>query len=204
MILSTGDLILVKESKKLYNLFQDKFKYIHLGIIIKNPTFLCPSLKGCFVLNGHKTYQTNIANFNIEIIPIEDFIKKYNNYNIFVRKIKLKNPFPLNKLNEIYQQIYSYPISIIPMEWFPFLDKKPSGKANRSWAGLLVGYIYTKCNIIESPHYSLLLPEDFSKNDKIKLCNQIVFENEIKSLKISDSNILTFYKKLIWNDIINF
>ena len=122
MNLSNGDLILVKESYNFLEIFKNKeLEYLHVGIIIKDPLYLLPSLRGLFVMNGYKSYKNDIADFNLEIIPIDDFLKKFSAQEIFIRKLKKHKKCCQIKLLKNYKTIYNYPLGIIPMEWFPYL-----------------------------------------------------------------------------------
>jgi hypothetical protein len=181
MDLSNGDLILVKESHNFLSRLKNReLDYIHIGIIVRDPSHFFPSLKGLFVISGYKTYNNSIAVFNIELIPIEDFLKKFSVHEIIIRKLKTHITLSQSKLFKNYKTIYDYPLGIIPMEWYPYLDRKPvKRKANRSWSATVVGYLFTKCGIINNLYYTKLLPKDFSQFSRIIKKISEIFEDEL-------------------------
>ena len=61
--------------------------------------------------------------------------------------------------------VYNKPYDIVPLDWIEALfrlDTEPQ-KTNRFWCSALVGYIYTKCEILKSDtDWSVLRASDFS------------------------------------------
>ncbi len=112
--LDTGDLLLFDNySHGIFGLFTSliKFgtqsKYSHIGMVLKNPTFIHPSLKGTFVwessYNGLPDPQDGKIKLGVQITPIHELIEEYKKTNghIYVRKLKIKRECRLECFNQL-------------------------------------------------------------------------------------------------------
>ena len=211
--LDTGDLLLFNNhSHGIFGLFTSliKFgtqsKYSHIGMILKNPTFIHPSLKGTFVwessYNGLPDPQDGKIKLGVQITPLHELIEEYKKTNghIYVRKLKIKSESRLECFNEllvtllrkeifndkimnkIHNTVYDKPYDIVPKDWIEALfrkDDKPQ-KTDRFWCSALVGYIYTQVGILEkSTDWSVMRPSDFSVElEKLNYTGKCFFEKK--------------------------
>ena len=180
--LKTGDLILFDNGN--CNPISYLIKYFtgseitHVGIILKDPDFIDPKLKGYYVWEsgweGEPDPQDCKTKFGVQITPYDEICDKYKQKGsgIFIRRINC-DPDIFNKSNlteihkVVYDKIYDwYPSDIIQAE--EGKDKHPQ-KINRFWCSALVGYIYTQCHILNGKtDWSLLKPSDFlQKKDSV-------------------------------------
>tara|TARA_A100001015_G_C14841962_1_gene652846 strand:- start:55 stop:702 length:648 start_codon:yes stop_codon:yes gene_type:complete len=190
--LKTGDLLLFNnESSGWFGNFTSMIKwgthsnYSHVGMILKNPSFIHPSLKGLYLwessYNGTEDPQDGKIKLGVQITPLDTIIKEYKKSGgkIFIRKLKYmndnndsscdnliyKNIFNDEKLKEIHSIVYNKPYDIVPTDWlsaFFNYDISPQ-KTSRFWCSALVGYIYTKLDIlVEKTDWSILKPNNFS------------------------------------------
>jgi hypothetical protein len=197
MELKTGDLILFggKRKYKSWLSYLSSFvKYTtssfitHVGVILKDPTFLNKALKGTYVWEsgweGTPDPQDGKIKLGVQITPLEDIIKSSNELNIslLVRRINYSGDSPFNDTNlkEIHNVVYDKPYDIVPKDWIEALLRKDSypQKIDRFWCSALVGYIYTKTGILKSDtDWSILRPSDFSlESEFLTINNEFSFE----------------------------
>ena len=150
--------------------FTTHSNFSHIGMIVKDPTFISPSLKGTFVWEsgweGEYDPQDGKIKLGVQLTPIHEILNNFKNSKVIVRTINCpENTFNDEKLTEIHNTVYDKPYDIIPKDWimaFFRKDDEPQ-KTDRFWCSALVGYIYTKCGILkENTDWSILRPSDFS------------------------------------------
>jgi len=200
--LKTGDLLLFDYKKKgLFGFFTSAIKYFthsefsHIAMVVKDPTFLHPSLKGYYVWEssweGKPDPQDGKIKLGVQITPFEEIYNSYKNdkSSIFVRRISnnSKNFFTPEILEDIHKVVYDKPYDIVPKDWIEAAFGKDSDpqKTDRFWCAALVGYIFTRCNILNvNTDWSKLSPSDFSSEK-----NSVEFINDI-SLEPKEEQIL--------------
>ncbi len=203
----TGDLILFtneyKGAYKFLNCFNNsiiKTEYTHVGMVLKDPTFISPNLKGVYLWHSdlrETDLEEDQIKFGVKINPLIDECRNRKT-KIFVRKIICNNNdiFNQEKLQEINNTINEKPYEVIPPEWLGHLfemdkDKKP----NHSWTSALIGYIYIQIGILDSnTEWGQLKPYDFTLNNKdLKYINEYIKLDNIQKLFNIDKNIFTNY-----------
>ena len=174
--LKTGDLILFNNhGGGIFGAFTSLIKwgthsnYTHIGMILKNPSFIHPSLKGLYVwestFNGKPDPQDGKIKLGVQITPLKEALE-FESRNVFIRKVNCpKDTFNDNRLTLIHNIVYDKPYDIVPKDWieaFFHTDSAPQ-KTSRFWCAALVGYIYTKVGILKpETDWSILTPNDFS------------------------------------------
>ena len=192
--LKTGDIILFTPGKSGIFHYIDKIitiasqsSYSHIGMILKNPSFIHPSLKGLFVWQsgweGREDVNDGKVKVGVQITPLKEVLEDYKDHKVIIRKIKC-DPFAFNdhKLEKVNETVYNKPYDILPQDWFQALmkvDYDPQ-KTNRFWCSALVGYIYAYCGIIDAnTDWSILTPGDFSiGSENLKFCKNCFLENQ--------------------------
>jgi hypothetical protein len=182
--LKTGDLLLFNnKSSGFFGFFTSLIKwgthsnYSHVAMILKDPYFINPALKGLYVwessFNGTPDPQDNKIKLGVQITPLHELINEYQKTggSIFIRKVKSKcelstnDIFNDNILRIIHNTVYDKPYDIVPKDWieaFFKYDDTPQ-KTSRFWCSALVGFIYTRIGILnETTDWSVLTPNDFS------------------------------------------
>jgi hypothetical protein len=179
--LKTGDLLLFSETSNisLFNLFLNMIKYgtkseyVHIAMVLVDPTFIHPSLKGTYVWEssweGKPDPQDGKTKLGVQITPINEIIDAYKDHgHVFLRRVsceKYDECFSNDNLEAIHKVVYNRPYDIVPKDWFHALtckDPNPQ-KTDRFWCSALVGYIYTKCGILnEDTDWSIMRPSDFA------------------------------------------
>ena len=186
--LKTGDLILFNpQSKDLFSIISSMIRigtqsnYTHIGMIIKDPSFIEPHLKGLYVWEsgweGEPDPQDDKVKLGVQITPLQEILDSYKDGFISVRKINCDPKlFSNDKLKDIHNVVYKKPYDIMPLNWILALFRKDLNyqRTNRFWCSALVGYIYTKCGILKSEtDWCILRPSDFSI-----MCEHLKFEDD--------------------------
>ena len=141
-------------------------------MVLKDPSFIHPSLKGYYIWEssweGKPDPQDGKIKLGVQITPFDEIYQHYKEKksSIYVRRVNC-NPelFNDSKLKEIHDVVYNKPYDIVPKDWLEAIERKDSDpqKTDRFWCSALVGYIYTKCGILDSDtDWSILRPSDFS------------------------------------------
>lgn len=183
--LRTGDLLLCDDlqygSWGLFSWlikFATKSDFSHIGMIVKDPDFTEPPLKGTFVwtsgISDVPDPEDNQKKFGVQFIPFKHFIQTYGG-KIFLRRIHFEHPdeyhtiFNTNNLKEIHQVVYDKPYDVVITDWIEAYckkDPKPQ-KTSRFFCSALIGYIYTKLTLLdENTDWSILYPSFFSSENK--------------------------------------
>jgi len=200
--LKTGDILLFDYKAggvfgaftKLIQYFT-KSDYSHVAMVIKDPTFIHPSLKGTYIWEssweGKPDPQDGEIKLGVQITPFLEIYDhyKYKNSKIYLRSVTCDpNLFNTEKLKEIHKVVYDKPYDIVPKDWVGAIERKDSEpqKTSRFWCSALVGYIYTKCGLLTpDTDWSNLRASDFSAEykDNIKLMNGVsLADSEIEIL----------------------
>mgnify|MGYP001308428917 CR=1 FL=1 len=194
--LKTGDILLCDYEgtnwffyyfSKLIKFFTHS-KYSHISMILKDPVFIHPNLKGYYVWQsswtGKLDPQDDEIKLGVQITPFDEVYKFYqsNNSHISVRRINApKNTFNNELLENIHEVVYKRPYDIIPSDWLHALIHKDTNpqKTDRFWCSSLVGYIYTRCHILsKDTDWSLLRPSDFSNQSTLDFINNCFLSKE--------------------------
>ncbi len=175
--LQTGDLLLFTGHNTGWFKYLSKMiqygthsDFSHIGFVLKDPTYINPNLKGIYVWEsgweGKPDPQDSKVKLGVQITPINEIITNFKGCKIIKRNLKYNiNPFNSKTLLEIHDVVYNKPYDIFPKDWVEALLRKDSvpQKTDRFWCSALVGYIYTKCGILnENTDWSILRPSDFS------------------------------------------
>ena len=197
--LKTGDILLFdNKGGGFMGFFSTLIKKItksdisHVSMVLKDPDFLDPPLKGFYVwesnYEGKPDPQDDEIKFGVQISPLEEVLDYYrkNKSKVYVRKIicypKL---FSKHNLEDIHKVVYGKEYDITISDWIEAMkrkDKKPQ-KTDKFWCSALVGYIYTKCGILNpSTDWSILRPSDFTTkyNGNLEFMNNATLGNEIE------------------------
>jgi hypothetical protein len=195
--LNTGDLLLfhhVSNYKNCFNCFFSCFtsliqscthsKYSHIGIVVKDPTFTNPPLKGLYVLESSFELYPDVEDHKYKLgVELEEFDKVIRDANedVYLRKLNCdRNENFFNILADVHKITHNKPYDVLPKDWIDALFHKYSGKNAQStkqfWCSALVAYIYVRWGFLPSyTPWSLLTPKMFSTEDngnyKIKFLN---------------------------------
>jgi hypothetical protein len=183
--LKTGDLLLCDDlAYGSWGLFSWLIKFVtksdfsHVGMIVKDPDFTETPLKGTFVwtsgISNVPDPEDKTKKFGVQFIPFDHFIQTYGG-KIFLRRIEFEHNeeyysiFETNKLKQIHQVVYDKPYDVVITDWIEaFCKKDPNPqKTSRFFCSALIGYIYTKLNLLDNnTDWSIISPSFFSSENK--------------------------------------
>ena len=188
--METGDLLLFnyEENGGFFGGFNKMIQWgthsnlSHVAMILKDPKFIHPSLKGMYVWEssweGKPDPQDGKIKLGVQITPFGEIMESYKGKGkVMLRKLHNRNEktFDTEKMIKIHEVAYDKPYDIIPSDWIGALFKKDSNpqKTSRFWCSALIGYIYTKCGILDpTTDWSILTPNDFSlSGENLKFIN---------------------------------
>ena len=178
--LKTGDILLFDyEGGGIFGAFTSAIKYFtdskysHVAMVLKDPSFIHPSLKGYYVwessVEEKPDPQDGKKKFGVQITPFSEIYNYYkkSGSTIFLRRVLCEpDLFNDETLREIHSVVYDKPYDIVPKDWLEALERKDDHpqKTDRFWCSALVGYIYTKAGLLkEDTDWSVLRASDFSK-----------------------------------------
>ena len=181
----TGDLLLCDDlAYGSWGLFSWLIKFVtksdfsHVGMIVKDPDFTETPLKGIFVwtsgISDVPDPDDKTKKFGVQFIPFDHFIQTYGG-KIFLRRIEFEHNeeyysiFETNKLKQIHQVVYDKPYDVVITDWIEaFCKKDPNPqKTSRFFCSALIGYIYTKLNLLDdNTDWSIISPSFFSSENK--------------------------------------
>ena len=179
--LNTGDILLFDyEGGGSMGIFSwlikkaTKSNITHVGMVLKDPVFINPSLKGYYVWEsgweGTPDPQDGKVKFGVQITPFEEIFQNYKKKNgkIYVRRVTCPiNLFTTEKLLQIHEIVYDKIYDIIPTDWIEAAFRRDDNpqKTSRFWCSALVGYIYTQCGCLHpGTDWSMIRPSDFAEN----------------------------------------
>uniref|UniRef100_A0A6C0EIG1 Peptidase n=1 Tax=viral metagenome TaxID=1070528 RepID=A0A6C0EIG1_9ZZZZ len=175
--LKTGDLMLFcGHTDGWMQYFSDMIKYAthsnysHVGMVIKDPHFIDPALKGTYLWEssweGKADPQDGKIKLGVQITPIDEVLTNFKGSKIIIRTVECDPTlFSEENLKKIHEVVYDKPYDLYPKDWIEALlqrDPNPQ-KINRFWCSALVGYIYTQCGVLKNTtDWSISRPSDFS------------------------------------------
>jgi len=195
-LMDTGDIILFSTNKWYSELIEigDECVYSHCGIVLKDPTYIDPSLNGLYLLeSGMEPFRDVVDHqyhFGVQIVPLIDVVNEYvikKEGSMFHRSLEYKRDKDFEeKLVEIYKVVKDKPYNCDPFDWlealfgFHFFDRKIT---SRFWCSALVGYVYVKLGLIQdSIDWSLITPREWSSScvEKIIFLKGAYLDKEVK------------------------
>lgn len=200
--LKTGDILLFSSKLywsplsifgKLIEIFTNS-PYSHIGMILKDPTWIKPELKGIYLWQSSyeglkiKDPQDNKVKVGVELTRIEDILKERHD-SIYVRKLseEARHKLTIPILTKIHKIVYEKPYDFNPIDWLAAYLRKPLNggrKYSRYFCSAFVASIYTESDILEShTDWSLVRPSDFSVDDNHLIWSEGCGLNELIQIK---------------------
>ena len=177
--LETGDIILFRGNSWISYFLEwiGRSRYSHVGMIIKNPSFINDSLKdGIYLLesgwNAIPDSEEHIIKSGVQLHLLSDILQNCDPGSVYVRCISCtRNHTFYEKLDIIHQTIHNRPYDMNLWDWIRaayHLDIDgsiaPSSSATTTqfWCSALIAYIFDKLELIEPVNWSVVTPRDFS------------------------------------------
>ena len=156
-------------------------KYSHAAIVLKDPTFINPNLKGLYVWEsgweGTPDPQDGHIKLGVQLTPFYEFLSNFEG-SIYVRRLnKGDTRINTDKLTKIHNVVYNKPYDIDIKDWLEAWDRKDSEpqKTSRFWCSALVAYILVQFGFLdEKTDWSIIRPVDLSSHstylDFLEVC----------------------------------
>ena len=150
--------------------------YSHVGIILKDPTWIDQDLKGIYVwessYEGTPDPQDNKIKFGVQLTPLSEMMKKRHE-TLYIRPLYTSTPkLTLEVLKKIHYTVYDKPYDVVPLDWICAYDRSRIHKrtTKRFFCSALVSYIFTEAGIVsKDTDWSIIWPSDFaSDNNNLK------------------------------------
>lgn len=194
----TGDLILfhhdtVHDTKTLYNRFFDiitntimyftKSKYSHVGMIVKDPEFTNPPLKGIYLLeSSSETFpdaEDNKVKVGVELVSFKEVLDTYRDESFYWRQLKCdRNDNFYETLSTVHRTIHNKPYDLDLLDWIKAYCKDYSHivqKTNEFWCSALVSYIYVQLGLLDKDiSWSYISPKQLGTESQ---SNPLTFTN---------------------------
>lgn len=193
--LQTGDILLFKGSGWTSWLVEKlgKSSFSHCGMILRDPTYIRPDLKGLYILqsglglppdvNGH-------VHSGVQLNKLEEDLKTYNSGEIFVRHLTtIRDERFYRIITSVYNEHNKDPYDSHLVDWveaklmvddgwktayciFPWNNVK---RDHTFWCSAFLTFIFCRLGLVDDSDipYTLIVPRDWSSSGselKFKAC----------------------------------
>jgi hypothetical protein len=195
--LDTGDILLFHHhndfsgiGKTIFSVFTDLIMwatgsmYSHTALIIKDPKFTNPPLKGLYILESSWENFPDVENHEYKLgVELEEFEKVMDTYKdgqVYWRKLDCtRDDNFYEKLEEAHSVVHNRPYDVIPSDWIKaalHINKGNVQKKKTFWCSALVAYIYTYLGFLpENTPWTLVSPKMLGTESPDK--HQVSFQN---------------------------
>ena len=179
----TGDLLLYN-SKTIFGRIVEYVtysKFSHVAIIVRDPIYIDPSLKGVFIVESGEEKIPDVISkekvCGVQLIPLEYVLDTYENGyigNLYYRKLNCdRNKLFHQKVDELIKKTDGFPYDLCISDWFCAKFNIKIGKSqytDRFWCSALVAYIYVELSFLDKElPWSMIAPRQFSYYENLKL-----------------------------------
>ena len=186
----TGDILLYNSNTFIGRTIEycSNSKFSHISIILRDPTFINPELKGLYVIeSGSEKIKDVISNkkvIGVQVIPLEYVLSQYENATfgyLYYRKLNCDrtNGFE-EKLKNIILKTDGKPYDLNPLDWIKATFDIEVGDLHRDntfWCSALASYIYINLGFLEKKlPWTIIAPRRFShfENERLTFINCVV------------------------------
>lgn len=173
----TGDVLLFHNSRNCFFKFVEcctHSKYSHVAMILKDPEFTDPPLKGLYIIESgtepFKDSENHRSKFGVQIVPLQLVLSTYKGA-IYWRKLRLNierdDKFE-RTLAVAHNYVHNLPYDIDPLDWLnaAFGAYKPNSKSahklNTFWCSALIAFMYAMIGLLpKSVPWSYIRPVDW-------------------------------------------
>jgi hypothetical protein len=201
----TGDIILFNSRKYWYSRWIESVlhsKFSHIGIIIKNPSFIDEKLTdGTYLFeSSYEGIPDSIDHkkiYGVQLNPLKkclhNYFDKSDSGTIYYRKNKChKTKFFFQQFSEYCNKIYDKPYDLLPQDWIKAEFNIELGNIHREdkfWCSALVSYIYAKVGLLDrNIPWTIIAPNRFSFYEGNQLDFKCDLEPEIEILLPDDDS----------------
>ena len=145
-------------------------QFSHVGMIVSDPTWIHPWLRGEFLWQSTRTIVPNAEDnkhvFGVQLTPLHCAVRANPDYTLVRRRVHSgADIFTPSALADIHSVVHERPYDIIPRDWVQAALHRGcnAGAPNSFYCSALVGYILWRLDCL--PHDSnwrLIRPVDLS------------------------------------------
>lgn len=177
--LETGDIVLFRGNSWLSYALEwlGRSYYSHVGMIIKNPSFMDASLPdGIYLLESGweptPDSEDHKHKFGVQLHLLSDVLNVSGAHSVYVRRVSCTRDVAFyNRLDTIHKAIYNRPYDLNIIDWLRALyhldiynDIKPSSTSTIKsfWCSALIAYVFDELGLINPVCWTEVVPRDFS------------------------------------------
>jgi len=128
-------------------------EYTHVGLVLKDPTWINPSLQGLYLWNSG-TYnggdaENNEVKIGVQLNPLIEYIHKYKG-DVYVRR--LESEINIHELYGIHKKVHSAQYNTNLVDWicgYFNVDRSPY-KQHKFWCSAFVSYVFYEMGFFKS------------------------------------------------------
>ena len=200
-MIDTGDILLCKGNGWVSRVVEwvGTSRYSHVGIIVRNPRFLCDTMEDGLYLWDSSYGLTPEAEhgeirFGVQLHRLEEVLKLYPAHSLYIRHLDVdRNETFYRQLTEIHEEVHAKPYDTHLLDWMEaklnmmvhFPISSWWKHTDRFWCSALVSYIYVRMGWISDVNWSLIAPREYSS---VESTGQLIFtckleeEEELQTL----------------------
>jgi hypothetical protein len=121
--LDTGDLLLFHSNKPIGCCIQfcTNSKYCHIGMVLKDPIYINPNLKGYYLWESSSEPFPDAEEkelfYGVQITPLEKVLQEYGSGNVYYSKLFLVNNLDASKLVKVHEEIHHHKYDLNVIDW---------------------------------------------------------------------------------------
>ena len=182
--LQTGDIILFHGTGTMSYLLEyfGRSKYSHVGIIVKNPSFINPYIEdGLYVLEAKPTNGVDAEDGKIKsgvtLHRLDDVLAMYSKGSVYVRHVEcVRNEEFYKKFIKVHYQVHEKPYDLNLYDWIcaeynincPLPEENRFKLTTTFWCSALASYVLCELGVIQNKiNWSLIAPREFSSEGKL-------------------------------------
>jgi hypothetical protein len=195
----TGDILLFSDKTYIPSLMIEYFSgsiYSHVAIILKDPIYIKPELKGLYILES--TGLTDICDVEnhkikngVQIRKLEDVCRNYNGA-IFWRKLNIiRDDKFYQTIADVHTSVHNKPYDFNPKDWIEALLNVQLGNVHLTtqfFCSAMVTYIYYRLNLVdENTPWTIIRPKDLGT--EFSTIPSRFFTNDVCRIKIINCSL---------------
>lgn len=175
--LNTGDLVLFHGEGNIYSEgieFVTHSDWSHCAMVVRNPRFTCPPLKGLYIWESGQENtlnpETNRKNIGVQFTSL---VEKMQTYEGTAAYRKLLGPLPSQEqLSNIHHIVHAKPYNYWIPDYLSIILKKlwkPKPTDRYYWCSSLVARVWQACGVIpEETDWNAITPADLAGSVECK------------------------------------
>ena len=172
----TGDILLYNSNTLVGRAIEllSYSKFSHISIILRDPTFINPELKGLYIIESGSERIKDVMSgkkvLGVQVIPLEYVLSQYENGRfgyLYYRKLScIRNEEFDKSIKEVVINTDGKVYDINPLDWIKAefeIEIGDEQKENTFWCSALVSYIYVKLGFLDKTlPWTIIAPRRFS------------------------------------------